>query len=948
MTSILRALSSSVEAKAGNTRTGEKIIARCRSGTKEKKGHPDHAAITVSAFHRPPPVPTCTLYPTLRCAAEIMVVDLKLPPIPADLKHVGPFCMRAQEVRARDPIVCYWSLYYVAQLGVKRGKTNENQAFLGAVVEQLETMRRSLRNRRQITDEAAGSLYVRRFGYNVFQAATNEDTNGMANRSTAKKFLAASYFLETLRVFGPLDPEVEETIKYARSKANDIVRTLRDGLAAPAPLGRASPSGYVVSPSALSPQTNPVVLSGRPSAFASPAESPTTAGRKAFAFPQANYPPPPTEAGSGSPVSPRNVHPPPPMFVNPRRQAQVQEIAKPENVALPSSGSSGQIPLPELTTPRKLQSPVRERSPLAYLGPTAARNAIQNPPKPPTPPSKPPTPVIKPPSPKPPSPKTASPIRAPIPVPVTSPVIQQSPEEWPASTIILTRPPGPAEWPSHALVSPSMGSTLTVDSAETFTSSQLRTVIKGHSSAPRATSPVKTESAASTEEDSDSDSEATETEDETDDDEDEDESVAESTLMPVLTVMDDMAPKLEIPGAQASGLVAVASPVVDDWGFGREMSEAIGKLTRTPARLSASPLSASQSSSESTSRASSRSTSHASPLSLASETPMPESPDLEAQTNGIIPAVVIPQSPAQPSPTTPNMRAYSPSTISPVSLHQPQPFKSAAEVIDFSFSKFNRGPEPESIDVEDDEDVGSGSSFSSFSSGSEDEGEVEDAKEDSESSDGSSISEMTIQESEAKPQELRSRIKGTNGEPTRKTVRFAPSVVGGLSPEVPKQILPPPSRSSPPLQIVPTSAVPQPLARPKHLTIRSSSYDNYQPSVRSPDSPRNGPVRASTLDGDFAIIPYHPSMSASHPAPSVHNNPAYAPTANNALVRTTWTSSPTQGPSTPHRVQIDRETASLAQKYSRFAISSLNYMDIEAAKKELRAALTLLEGGDMY
>ncbi|KAH7340173.1 Vta1 like-domain-containing protein, partial [Rhizoctonia solani] len=102
--------------------------------------------------------------------------------IPTELKHVGPFCTRAQEVRARDPIVCYWSLYYVAQLGLKRSKTPENQPFLAAVVEQLEIMKRSLRTRRQITDEAAGSQYVRRFGYNVFQAATNEDTQGQANR----------------------------------------------------------------------------------------------------------------------------------------------------------------------------------------------------------------------------------------------------------------------------------------------------------------------------------------------------------------------------------------------------------------------------------------------------------------------------------------------------------------------------------------------------------------------------------------------------------------------------------------------------------------------------------------------------------------------------------------------------------------------------------------------
>ncbi|KAF8759083.1 Vta1 like [Rhizoctonia solani] len=420
MTALLRGLSSSIEAKAGNvnTRRIDKIFARCR-GTGEKIVHPEHAGITASASAfpvHPQAQPNCSLNSTLRCATEIMAVDLKLPPVPADLKHVVPFCTRAQEVRARDTIVCYWSLYYVAQLALKRTQTPENQAFLAAVVEQLEAL-----------------LAVSTSGDLVTTSTTPPSTKmpkGQANRSTAKKFLAASYFLEILKVFGQLDPQVEETIKHARSKANDIVRVLREGatpIAAAPPAGPSTPNGYVGSPSALSPQTNPVVLSGRPSTFVSPA----------------NYPPPPTDAGSGSPVSPRFAQPPPPMFVNPRRQAQAQaqaqaqerqEIARPENVALPSSGSSAQIPLPDPTSPRKLQSPVRERSPLAYVGPTVARNA-QNASKPPSPPPKPPTPTIKPPSPKPISPKSASPVKATVPIiPVTSPVIQQSPQEWPAST----------------------------------------------------------------------------------------------------------------------------------------------------------------------------------------------------------------------------------------------------------------------------------------------------------------------------------------------------------------------------------------------------------------------------------------------------------------------------------------------------------------------------------
>ncbi|KAF8610729.1 DUF605-domain-containing protein, partial [Ceratobasidium sp. AG-I] len=167
------------------------------------------------------------------------MVDLRLPPVPTDLKHVLPFLQRAQEVRARDPVVCYWSLYYVAHLGMHRPKTRENKPFLAAVVDQLEEMKRQLKTRRQITDEAAGSQYLRRFGFNVFEAANNEDIQSHATRraifhlprstATAKKFLAASYFLEMLRLFGPLDVEVEETIKYAKFKAADIVRSLREG-----------------------------------------------------------------------------------------------------------------------------------------------------------------------------------------------------------------------------------------------------------------------------------------------------------------------------------------------------------------------------------------------------------------------------------------------------------------------------------------------------------------------------------------------------------------------------------------------------------------------------------------------------------------------------------------------------------------------------------------------
>jgi vacuolar protein sorting-associated protein VTA1 len=45
----------------------------------------------------------------------------------------------------------------------------------------------------------------------IFLNADDEDRNGMASKKTAKTFLAASVFLELLKVFGEteLDPDVQ-------------------------------------------------------------------------------------------------------------------------------------------------------------------------------------------------------------------------------------------------------------------------------------------------------------------------------------------------------------------------------------------------------------------------------------------------------------------------------------------------------------------------------------------------------------------------------------------------------------------------------------------------------------------------------------------------------------------------------------------------------------------
>jgi vacuolar protein sorting-associated protein VTA1 len=53
---------------------------------------------------------------------------------------------------------------------------------------------------------------VENFALKVFAIADNEDRAGRANRSTAKRFLAAAHFLEVLAVFP--SSEVSESVRH--------------------------------------------------------------------------------------------------------------------------------------------------------------------------------------------------------------------------------------------------------------------------------------------------------------------------------------------------------------------------------------------------------------------------------------------------------------------------------------------------------------------------------------------------------------------------------------------------------------------------------------------------------------------------------------------------------------------------------------------------------------
>ena len=157
-------------------------------------------------------------------------MDEPLPNPPAELKAVLPFVQRANELRTADNVIAYWCCYYAAQLGIAgNAKDNEAKMYLLTLMDTLEDLKSKLSDNDAVTNDAASSAYVENFALKVFVGADNEDRAGKATRATPKKFLAASQFMELLKIFGTLEPEMQEKIKYAKWKAADIAKAFKEG-----------------------------------------------------------------------------------------------------------------------------------------------------------------------------------------------------------------------------------------------------------------------------------------------------------------------------------------------------------------------------------------------------------------------------------------------------------------------------------------------------------------------------------------------------------------------------------------------------------------------------------------------------------------------------------------------------------------------------------------------
>ncbi|KAF9978445.1 hypothetical protein BGZ73_002341 [Actinomortierella ambigua] len=156
--------------------------------------------------------------------------------VPEGLKVITPYLQRANQLADKEPIVSYYSNYYAAKLAIQKAN-KDNRVFIDNLLSTLEKQRKEIGDNEAISNDLVGYAHIENFALKIFTRADDEDRQGQASQKTAKNYVAAANFLELLKVFGDIDSDTEEKIKYSKWRAAEIVKAIRDGRAPTPPQG---------------------------------------------------------------------------------------------------------------------------------------------------------------------------------------------------------------------------------------------------------------------------------------------------------------------------------------------------------------------------------------------------------------------------------------------------------------------------------------------------------------------------------------------------------------------------------------------------------------------------------------------------------------------------------------------------------------------------------------
>ncbi|SPQ18443.1 9aa4dbfc-c348-4341-8ade-b453861e1da3 [Thermothielavioides terrestris] len=156
--------------------------------------------------------------------------------VPAALRqadvNIWKCATKAAQLRTVKPIMAYWCDYWaVNQILAKQLHTSDQDilAYTTASVEKLEQTKSDYANEDAVTDDAAGQAYVEQFAQETLDRAERAVRANRVTQQTATTFDAAATFFHVANIWGPVDRETQQKIKYAKWNAARIIKAIKEG-----------------------------------------------------------------------------------------------------------------------------------------------------------------------------------------------------------------------------------------------------------------------------------------------------------------------------------------------------------------------------------------------------------------------------------------------------------------------------------------------------------------------------------------------------------------------------------------------------------------------------------------------------------------------------------------------------------------------------------------------
>ncbi|KAL2255842.1 hypothetical protein VTK26DRAFT_2625 [Humicola hyalothermophila] len=156
--------------------------------------------------------------------------------IPAALRqadiNIWKCATKAAQLQTVKPIMAYWCEYWaVNQILAKQLHTaNEDiLRYTTSLMDKLEQTKAEYADEDAVTDDAAGQAYVEQFAQETLDRAERVVRANRVTQQTATTFDAAATFFHVANIWGPVDQETQQKIKYAKWNAARIIKAIKEG-----------------------------------------------------------------------------------------------------------------------------------------------------------------------------------------------------------------------------------------------------------------------------------------------------------------------------------------------------------------------------------------------------------------------------------------------------------------------------------------------------------------------------------------------------------------------------------------------------------------------------------------------------------------------------------------------------------------------------------------------